>query len=102
MFAAAFRRAIHEENMLTTDGTVGIIATGKLDVRLLLSTLESLPEGTWELVCHPGYSDAELRAAGTRLVESREVELQALTSPEVRNLIKSRGIDLISYSDLYS
>lgn len=102
MFAAAFRRAIQEESMLTTDGTVGIVATGKLDLRLLLSTLEALPEGTWELVCHPGYSDSDLQAAGTRLVQSREVELQALISPEVRNLIRRRGIELISYSDLYS
>ena len=102
MFAAAFRRAIQDENMLTTDGTVGIVATGKLDMRLLLSTLETLPEGTWELVCHPGYSDADLQAAGTRLLQSREVELQALTSLEVRNLIRRRGIELISYSDLYS
>lgn len=102
VFAAAFRRAVLGENMLTTDGSVGIVATGKLDLMLLLATLEALPEGTWELVCHPGYSDAELQAAGTRLVQSREVELQALTSPEVRNLIKRRGIELISYSDLYS
>ena len=102
MFATAFRRAIQEENMLTTDGTVGIVATGKLDLSLLLSTLEALPQGTWELVCHPGYSDTDLQAAGTRLVQSREVELQALTSPEVRNLITRRGIELISYSDLCS
>lgn len=102
MFATAFQRAIRDENMLTTDGTVGIVATGKLDARLLLSMLETLPEGTWELVCHPGYADAELQAAGTRLVQSREVELQALISPEVRNLITRRGIELISYSDLCS
>lgn len=102
VFATAFQRAVHEENMLTTDGTVGIVATGKLDASMLLSTLETLPEGTWELVCHPGYSDADLQAAGTRLVQSRQVELQALTSPEVRNLITRRGIELISYSDLYS
>ncbi|HET9180746.1 MAG TPA: ChbG/HpnK family deacetylase [Candidatus Angelobacter sp.] len=102
VFAAAFQRAIRDENMLTTDGTVGIVATGKLDARLLLSMLESLPEGTWELVCHPGYADAELQAAGTRLVQSREVELQALISLEVRNLITRRGIELISYSDLCS
>ena len=102
MFASAFRKAIAEENMITTDGTIGIVATGKLDLPLLLSTLESLPEGTWELVCHPGYSDADLLAAGTRLTQSREVEFEALTSPEVKSLIARRGIGLISYAVLCS
>jgi hopanoid biosynthesis associated protein HpnK len=102
VFATAFREAVRRENMLTSHGTIGIVMTGKMDLRLLSSTLESLPEGTWELVCHPGYSDADLQAAGTRLTQSREIELQALTSPEVKNLIRRRGIELISYADLYS
>lgn len=102
MFASAFRKAVAEENMITTDGTIGIVATGKLDEGLLFCTLETLPEGTWELVCHPGYSDTDLQAAGTRLTQSREVELEALTSPEVKSLIARRGIELISYANLYS
>lgn len=100
IFAGAFRKAIREEGMFATDGTVGIVATGKLDLNVILATLEGLPEGTWELVCHPGYSDTDLQAAGTRLMKSREVELEALTSPEVRSLISRRGISLISYADL--
>src|SRR5947209_9278653 len=80
MFAAEFRRAIKEENVVSTDGTVGIAATGKLDQAMLLRIFDALPEGTWELVCHPGYSDSDLRASGTRLTASREIELSALTS----------------------
>lgn len=100
VFAAKFRKAVREENMLTTDGTVGIAATGSLDQRMLLSILETLPEGTWELVCHPGYADADLQTAGTRLLKSREVELGALTSAETKSLISRLGIELISYADL--
>ena len=100
IFAAKFRKAVQEENMLTTDGTVGITATGLLDEELLHAIINALPEGTWELVCHPGYADADLQAAGTRLLQSREVELQALTSAETRSLISRRGIELISYADL--
>jgi predicted glycoside hydrolase/deacetylase ChbG (UPF0249 family) len=100
MFAAAFRAAVREEGMLTTEGTVGIAATGMFNQKMLTAILEALPEGTWELVCHPGYSDADLQAAGTRLLKSREVELAALTSPETRSLISRRGIELISYADL--
>jgi len=97
---AAFNRAIKEEGLLTTDGTVAIAATGKLDQKLLLATLEALPRGTWELVCHPGYVDSDLKAAGTRLVQTREIELQALTSSATREKLRQRGIELISYADL--
>ena len=54
-----------------------------------LQTLASLPEGTWEWVCHPGYNDADLRASGTRLLESREEERQLLTSAELRQFLES-------------
>jgi hopanoid biosynthesis associated protein HpnK len=100
MFAGAFRRAVREEGMRTTDGTVGIAVTGRLDQKTLSAILQALPEGDWELVCHPGYSDADLRAAGTRLTQSREMELAALTSEETRSLMSRFGIELISYADL--
>jgi hopanoid biosynthesis associated protein HpnK len=100
MFAGAFQRAVREEGIKTTDGTVGIVLTGKLGQKALSAILETLPEGTWELVCHPGYSDADLHAAGTRLTQSRETELEALTSEETRSLMSRRGIELISYADL--
>jgi hopanoid biosynthesis associated protein HpnK len=100
MFASEFRRALKEEGMVSTDGTVGIAATGKLDQQMLLRILKALPEGTWELVCHPGYSDTDLRAAGTRLTQSREIELAALISEETRAALARQEIKLISYADL--
>ena len=100
LFAGEFRKAVREEGMATTDGTVGIAVTGKLDQRSLLAILDALPDGTWELVCHPGYADDALRATGTRLVGSREVELQALSSSETKERFQARGIELISYADL--
>jgi hopanoid biosynthesis associated protein HpnK len=100
MFAAEFRRALNEEGMVSTDGTVGIAVTGVLDQQKLLRMLEALPEGTWELVCHPGYSDADLQAAGTRLTQSREIELSALTSTETIKALARHQIELISYADL--
>ena len=100
LFVREFRKAIREAGMLTTDGTVGIAVTGKLNQRSLDALLDALPEGTWELVCHPGYADDDLLAAGTRLVGSREVELRALGSPETKAKLKACGIELISYADL--
>ena len=98
--SSEFSRMVREEGMSTTDGTVGVIATGSLDQNLLLSIIQALPEGTWELVCHPGYMDADLTAAGTRLLASRQVELEALTSDETRRALAQRGVELISYEDL--
>ena len=100
MFAAEFRSAIKEQGMASTDGTVGIAVTGLLDQDKLLRILEALPEGTWELVCHPGYSDADLQSAGTRLTQSREIELAALTSVVTKEALARWKIELISYSDL--
>ena len=100
MFAAEFRRALKEQGMVSTDGTVGIAVTGLLDQQRLLRILEALPDGTWELVCHPGYSDSDLQAAGTRLTQSREIELSALTSAETKKALADRDIKLISYADL--
>jgi len=100
MFASEFRQAIKEAGMVSTDGTVGIAVTGKLDQQILLRILKVLPEGTWEMVCHPGYSDADLQAAGTRLTQSREIELAALTSVETREALAREKIGLISYADL--
>lgn len=100
MFAAEFHRAVKEEGIVSTDGTVGIAVTGLLDQQKLLRILEALPKGTWELVCHPGYSDSDLQAAGTRLTQSREIELSALTSAETKKALVRHQIELISYADL--
>jgi hopanoid biosynthesis associated protein HpnK len=100
VFAPQFRKIMREEKMLTTDGTLGITVTGQLDHKVLAGILQTLPEGTWELVCHPGYCDDDLKAAGTRLLKSRQIELQALTSEETRKTLADCGIELISYFDL--
>jgi predicted glycoside hydrolase/deacetylase ChbG (UPF0249 family) len=59
--------------------------------------LRSLPEGTTELMCHPGYADEALRKTATRLQESREKEVEILTDTTIRNLVASQGIRLIDY-----
>ena len=64
--------------MLTADGSIGVLATGCLDELVLRSILQAMPDGTWELVCHPGYRDRALEEAHTRLVASRETERSAL------------------------
>jgi hopanoid biosynthesis associated protein HpnK len=101
-FAGSFHAAVQREGFVTPDGTLGIEVTGALDERLFRAIAESIPEGTWEFVCHPGYDDADLRAARTRLRQSRETELRVLTLPAAREMLAQAGIELISYRDLAS
>ena len=99
-FAKNFRSAVAREGFVTPDGTLGIEVTGNLDETLFHAIAESIPEGTWEFVCHPGYNDADLRNANTRLRESRETELRVLTLPGAREILEQKRIQLISYRDL--
>jgi len=99
-WAASFRRTVAEAGMITTEGSLGVVATGALDENLFRAILENLPEGTWEFVCHPGYNDAELDHIQTRLRASREQELAVLTADSTRKLLQTHGVELISYHDL--
>src|ERR1700704_2473705 len=98
--AGKFREAVDRQGFITPDGTLGIEVTGALDETLFRAIAHSIPEGTWEFVCHPGYNDADLRASKTRLRESRETELAVLTLPAARSVLSEEGIALISYRDL--
>lgn len=99
-FARKFRAAVEQEGFATSDGTLGIEVTGTLDESLFHSIADSMPDGTWEFVCHPGYNDADLQKANTRLRASREMELRVLTLPGARGILEERGIQLMSYIDL--
>ncbi|MGC2526451.1 MAG: ChbG/HpnK family deacetylase [Candidatus Acidiferrum sp.] len=75
----------------------GIAQTGEMTREGILRLLEILPEGTTELMCHPGYADEDLAKSATRLQTSRQTELEILTDTEIRNLVASQGIRLIDY-----
>jgi len=94
-FEPAFRRIVAEEGFVTTDGSIGVLATGNLDSATLASLLGNLPAGSWELVTHPGYNDADLALAHTRLRASREIERQALLT-----LRQAVGLQLTSFAGL--
>ena len=91
----AFRRIVAEEGFTTTDGAIGVLATGTLDAATIDSLLGSLSPGTWELVSHPGYNDADLARAHTRLLASRETEREALLTIHFRD-----GIEPVSFGQL--
>jgi predicted glycoside hydrolase/deacetylase ChbG (UPF0249 family) len=97
LLARDAREMADRTGIATTDYFCGIAQTGVLTREGVERLLENLPEGTTELMCHPGYSDEELRKTATRLRESRQTELEILTDTGIRKLVASRGIRLINY-----
>jgi len=97
LLAPDAREMAERAGIATADYFCGIAQTGVLTREGVEKLLGSLPDGTTELMCHPGYADEELRKTGTRLQESRQTELQILTDGSVRKLVATRGIRLISY-----
>jgi predicted glycoside hydrolase/deacetylase ChbG (UPF0249 family) len=96
----SFSRLTRKHGITTTDGSIGILATGGLDEPVLRSLLHAMPQGTWELVCHPGYSDPVLEQAHTRLLASREVERVALLEVIPETLRSDSGLALIDFHQL--
>jgi predicted glycoside hydrolase/deacetylase ChbG (UPF0249 family) len=85
----------------TTQGTIGISATGSLNAETLRHTLASLPSsGTFELLCHPGYNDRDLEAITTRLRAHRETEYSALLTQIPQLRLHPNPPHIIHYGDL--
>jgi chitin disaccharide deacetylase len=97
-----YRRLARETKVRMTDHFLGFRLTGSLTEKTFAAALASVREGTTELMCHPGYLGPELGQAQTRLKESRVRELEALTSPYIRELIGRQEIQLTDFGALAS
>ena len=114
LLRAAFRRKwlrlVREAGLVTTDGSLGVSTTGVLNEARLRALLARIPEEsttekslsnkTWELVCHPGYNDAELSKVRTKLRDSRETERAALLSLTPNTLREEYAVELIGFHEL--
>jgi predicted glycoside hydrolase/deacetylase ChbG (UPF0249 family) len=65
----------------------------------LLNIINSVGEGTSEIMCHPGHVD-ETFAKESIYNFQRARELQILTDPEIKQAIQANGIELITFTDL--
>ncbi len=102
LLARDSRQQAERAGVSTADHFCGIAQTGELTREGVARLLRNLPEGTTELMCHPGYADDALRRTATRLQGSRQKEVEILTDTEIRNLVASQGIRLIDYAFLAS
>jgi predicted glycoside hydrolase/deacetylase ChbG (UPF0249 family) len=95
-----FHRVLARHHCRTTDHFAGFQITGRFRTAELVELLGMLPEGSTELMVHPGRCGDTLRQARTRLKESREHELAALVAPEVRDALQRHTIELVDYGGL--
>jgi predicted glycoside hydrolase/deacetylase ChbG (UPF0249 family) len=100
LLRSRFHRVLARHGCRTTDHFAGFQITGRFRTAELVELLAALPEGSTELMCHPGRCREALRNAHTRLKESREAELEALTAPDTREALERNGIELASYRTL--
>lgn len=97
LLARDARKQAARMGIATADYFCGIAQTGELTLEGLEQLLKGLPEGTTELICHPGHADEALQKTATRLQASRQKELEILTDARIRKLVASQGIRLIDY-----
>ncbi len=96
------RRALpvfKQHSLVFTDHFAGIQFPVVSRVESVTSFIENLPDGTTELMCHPGYrslTDSPFSSA------QREQELFSLTHPAVLESVERFNISLISYSEMWS
>ena len=65
----------------------------------LINILTHLPDGTTEIMCHPGYTD-DAFAKESVYNDQRDRELNILTDPSIKEAIQAQGIELITFADL--
>jgi predicted glycoside hydrolase/deacetylase ChbG (UPF0249 family) len=100
LLCGRFHRVLDRHHCRTTDHFAGFQITGRFRAAELAALLRSLPPGLTEFMCHPGYLGEHLAKARTRLKQSRRDELEALTSPEVRQALAESHIQLVTFREL--
>jgi len=65
----------------------------------LLDILSKVDNGTYEIMCHPGYVD-DVFAKESVYNFQRERELKILTNPSIKQAIQANGIELITFANL--
>ncbi len=91
-------RALHgSPSPQMPDGMYGFEVSGRLTRPAIEQILRKIPDGLYELICHPGEDDAETRTRYSRWGYRWAEELEALTAPETRVVLQEQGIVLTSF-----
>jgi predicted glycoside hydrolase/deacetylase ChbG (UPF0249 family) len=80
------------------DGMFGFEVGGRLTRPALAQIIGKIPDGLYELICHPGEDDADTRTRYSHWRYRWAEELEALTAPETQVVVKEQGIALTSFA----
>src|SRR5262249_32250901 len=80
------------------DGMYGFEVAGRLTRSALEQILRKIPDGLYELICHPGEDDVDTRTRYNHWGYRWPEELEALTAPETRVVLMEHGIALTSFA----
>jgi hopanoid biosynthesis associated protein HpnK len=95
-----FRSLARRYGLRTPDHFLGLAMTGRLSAAVLCRLIDSLPDGTTEIMLHPGVCDRDLQNTGSRLQQQRQLEMEALLASETREAVKRSGARLITYREI--
>ncbi|MBI4576470.1 MAG: ChbG/HpnK family deacetylase [Planctomycetes bacterium] len=95
--ARAARQVFAAAGLASTDHFRGAALVGSLDEARLRALLSDLPQGSTELMVHPGYPDPGGLPFSS---DARARELSALTSAAVRADLEAAGIRLVHFGTL--
>ena len=101
-WGVAGRRAVRKAGLATTDWFFGVRATGGISAELIEYVLRNAPQGTGELMVHPGEADEPPPARRSRIDASRPKELAALCDARCRRAAEKNGWTLIHFEGLIS
>jgi predicted glycoside hydrolase/deacetylase ChbG (UPF0249 family) len=94
------RERLRRERIRTCDRFLdGFYGEGEVSEEKLVALLESLPDGTSELMCHPAKED-QILSSLSGYVAPRYRERASLTSKSVLEAARSGGIDLVPMTKL--
>lgn len=84
---------------IKNDMFLGTAHTGRIDIDFWRQVAKNPFDGVVEVMTHPGLAEG-LDPARTRLIEQRQVELEALCSDQVRKSLADANIELTHYGKL--
>ena len=95
------RVMVRRTGLVSTDWFFGIRSTGGISPELIKHLLQKAPNGTGELMVHPGLpGDSSIYP--TRLTQSRSRELGAVTDSDVKAKVVDLAWQLITFKELKS
>lgn len=98
-FQTGMSSILKNSGLKYTDNFMGLLDSGNLEEETLVGMIKTMPEGTTELVAHPGLLSPEV--LDRCIFHARcETDLASLISKRVKKVIQDNGIELINFSAL--